>query len=359
MIRVLSAEAIPIAFELSEAYRIAGADISRAENIILKVDTSDGRTGFGSAAPAEEVTGESGAASLRALNDLLIPMLREEADARDPRAVARRGLEIAPSAPAARAAVDIALYDLLGRREGLPLARLLGLRRSRLLTSITLGISADRAATLDKARRHVDAGFRALKLKVGEDWEGDARLVRDLRQTLGPDILLRADGNQGYSEDQARRFLAAVAEAGLELLEQPTAAGDLGVLARLSAAASAPIMADESIKTSADARRIIDAGAAGLVNIKLMKCGGITEALEIASVTGAAGVGAMIGCNDESRISISAALHFALAASSVERADLDGHLDIIDDPARGGVRIEAGYIMPSGDDSGIGVRVDL
>jgi L-alanine-DL-glutamate epimerase-like enolase superfamily enzyme len=358
MIRIRSAEAIPIAFRLSEGYRIAGADISLAENIILKVDTSDGRTGFGCAAPSEEVTGESGESALRALNDLLIPMLRE-VDARDPRAVARRALEIAPSAPAARASIDIALYDLLGRREGLPLARVFGLRRSRLLTSITLGISADRAATLDKARRHVASGFRALKLKVGEDWEGDARLVLDLRKDLGPDVLLRADGNQGFSEEQARRFLEAVEPAGLELLEQPTAAEDLEALARLSTASTVPMMVDEALKTSDDARRIIEEKAAGLINIKLMKCGGITEAFEIASRTAAAGLGGMIGCNDESRISISAALHFALAAANVERADLDGHLDLVDDPARGGVRIEEGYIMPSGDESGIGVLVDL
>ncbi len=358
MIRILSAEAVPISFRLAEGYRIAGASYTQAENIILKIDASDGRTGFGCAAAAEEVTGESHAASLSALQDILIPLLRES-DARSPGEVAVRAAEFAPGAPAARAAVDIALHDLLGQREGLPLARVLGLRRSRLLTSITLGISDDRPATVEAARRHVAAGFRILKVKIGEDWENDARLIRELRAALGPDILIRADGNQGYSEEDALRFLEAVAGADLELLEQPTAAADLEVLSRLTAASKVPVMADESILAAPDADRIVERRAAKLVNIKLMKCGGITGALEITRRTEPAGIGAMIGCNDESRISIAAALHFALATVNVDRADLDGHLDLVDDPAREGVVIREGYIMLSGDRPGIGVLVDL
>ncbi|MEE9291553.1 MAG: dipeptide epimerase [Acidobacteriota bacterium] len=358
MIRILSVEAVPISLRLAEGYRIAGASYTEAENIILKVDASDGRTGFGCAAAAEEVTGESHAASLSALRDTLIPLLRES-DARNPGEVAVRAADLAPGAPAARAAVDIALHDLLGRREGLPLARVLGLRRSRLLTSITLGISDDRPATIEAARRHVAAGFRILKIKIGEDWESDARLIRELRAALGPDILIRADGNQGYSEEDALQFLEAVASADLELLEQPTPAADLEALSRLTAASKVPMMADESILAAPDADRIIERRAAKLVNIKLMKCGGITGALEITRRTEPAGIGAMIGCNDESRISIAAALHFALAAANVDRADLDGHLDLVDDPAREGVVIREGYIMPSGDRPGIGVLVDL
>ena len=119
------------------------------------------------------------------------------------------------------------------------------------------------------------------------------------------------------------------------------------------------MMADESILGAPDADRIVEHRAAKLVNIKLMKCGGITEALEITRRTEPAGIAAMIACNDESRISIAAALHFALAAANVDRADLDGHLDLVDDPAREGVVIREGYIMPSGDRPGIGVLVDL
>ena len=118
-----------------------------------------------------------------------------------------------------------------------------------------------------------------------------------------------------------------------------------------------PIMADESVHDAAGAARLVEARASDLVNIKLMKSGGIGEAFEIDRLCGRAGIGAMIGCMDESRIGIAAALHFALSAPGVERADLDGHLDLADDVARGGVRIEGGAILPLLDADGLGVVV--
>jgi L-alanine-DL-glutamate epimerase-like enolase superfamily enzyme len=357
MIRVLTATAVPVTFRLVEGYRIAGRTCTTADNIILKVTTSDGRTGFGCAAPAEEVTGETAAACRAALDDLLIPLLRG-IDAADPAAVADRARQLAPRAPAARAAVDIALLDLQARRAGVPLARLLGIRRGRLLTSVTLGID-EPGDTIDRARRFLGLGFRALKIKVGEDWEADARVVHLLRRACGPDILIRADANQGYTVDTATRFLAAVEEAGLELLEQPTPAADLDALACVTGASRVPIMADESVLEADDARRVAERGAAPLVNIKLMKSGGIHAALAIGRAAAASGLRAMIGCMDESRIGIAAGLHFALACLPVDRADLDGHLDLADDVAEGGVRLRDGCVFPDYSRPGLGVTVDL
>jgi len=357
MMRVRHATAVPITFRLVEGYRIAGHSYTSADNIILKVTTSDGRTGFGCAAPAEEVTRESAAVCRGALDDVLIPLIRE-IDVGDTAAVAARARALAPHAPAARAAVDMALLDLQARRAGVPLARILGICRGRLLTSVTLGI-ADPAETLDRARRWLGQGFHVLKIKVGEDWEADARLVRALRKACGPEVLLRADANQGYSPDTALRFLAAVEDARIELLEQPTPAGDLGGLARVTRGSKIPIMADESVLDADGARRLVECGAAPLVNIKLMKTGGIHEALALGRTVAAAGLRAMIGCMDESRIGIAAALHFALACPPVDRADLDGHLDLADDVAAGGVRIRDGYIFPEFSRPGLGVTVDL
>jgi L-Ala-D/L-Glu epimerase len=357
VIRVVSAEAAPITFRLKEGYRIAGASFTEAYNVILKVTTSDGRTGFGCAAPAEEVTGESPAACLHALRGILIPLLRES-DAGDAGGFARRAERLAPGCPAARAAADIALHDLMGLREGRPLVDVLGRRRARMPTSITLGIEDDPDVILERALRHVAAGFRILKIKTGESWEADARLIRALRATLPPGILLRADGNQGYTEDEARRFLGALAPGDLELLEQPTRAGDRGALARLAAASDVPIMADEAVTSPEDVAAIVQAGGADLVNIKLMKSGGIVGGMAIARRAAASGIGAMVGCNDESRISIAAGLHLALSAPGVERADLDGHLDLADDVARGGVEIEGGDLVPL-ERPGLGVTVDM
>jgi len=239
------------------------------------------------------------------------------------------------------------------------LARPLGQRRERIPTSITLGIADDPERVLEQARRHVTAGFWILKIKVGEDWEADARLIGALRKAVGPKVVLRADGNQGYSEEDARRFLAGIEPGDLELLEQPTPAGDREALGRLERDSGVPVMADEAVQTPADAGRLAAPRACSLVNIKLMKSGGVTDAMEIARITHRAAIGAMIGCMDESRISIAAALHFALAAPNVERADLDGHLDLADDVARGGIRIVGGYVLPEVDAVGLGVSVGL
>ena len=357
MIAVRTAVAFPIRFRLKEGYRIAGHSFTHADNVILKITTADGMVAFGCAAPSDEVTGETPAMTLLALRERLIPLLRG-ADAADLEGMARGASESAPESPAARAAVDIALHDLAARRAGVPLAAFLGLRRHRLPTSMTLGI-ADIPRTLAAARRHVGAGFRFLKIKLGEDWVADAALVRALRDALEPHVLLRGDANQGYTEEEARRFLGALRPGDLELLEQPVRAADLEGMARLASEFELPLMADEAVRTAADARRLIDAGAADLINIKLMKSGGIGEAMAIARAATDAGLGVMFGCNDESRISIAAALHCALAAPNAERADLDGHLDLADDVARDGVRIEEGYILPVPGAAGLGISVDL
>lgn len=358
MIRIVAAEATRVPFRLLRPYRIAGQTIAGAVNIVLKVVTGDGRTGFGCAAPAESVTGESAEAALLTLNDRLIPLLRES-DARDLEAIERRAAAVAPAHPGARAALDIALHDLLAQRAAVPLAEVLGRRRWRLQTSITLGISSDREATVARARELVASGYRILKVKIGEDREADTRLLHALRGAVGPGILLRVDANQGFSEEEAARFLSDTAALDLELLEQPTPARDREALVRLGRRSAVPIMADESLLTLADAEAFAAAGSPPLVNIKLMKTGGILAAAKIAACTARAGIGAMLGCNDESRISIAAALHFALAAPNVERGDLDGHLDLDGDVARGGVEIRDGYLLISEGVPGLGVSVDL
>jgi len=233
---------------------------------------------------------------------------------------------------------------------------MLGAERRALPTSVTLGITGDIEAAVARARRWIDDGFRILKIKVGEDWEFDARLVRSLRSTLGPDIVVRADANQGYSETDALRFLRAAEPFGLELLEQPTPASDPETLGRLRGATSVPIMADESVQSEEDSERLVAERSVDLFNIKLMKSGGILASLAIATRAAEAGLGVMFGCNDESRLSIAAALHGALAAPGSVRADLDGHLDLQDDVAVGGVRIRDGFIEAL-DEPGLGVVV--
>ncbi|HKQ97359.1 MAG TPA: enolase C-terminal domain-like protein, partial [Candidatus Polarisedimenticolia bacterium] len=250
------------------------------------------------------------------------------------------------------------LHDLAARRAGVPLYRMLGAARSRIATSVTLGIEDDLDTAVARAERWVADGYSILKLKVGENREADLALVRRLRERLGPVVRLRADANQGYDEAGAIRFLRDVAPFDLELLEQPVPKGDDARLRRIADATPIPIMADESLLSETDAARLAGSRAVDLFNVKLMKCGGIRPGLLIARRAGAAGIGVMVGCNDESRISIAAGLHLALAAPAVDRADLDGHLDLQDDVARGGFRVADGWLEPL-DAPGLGVSADF
>lgn len=336
---------------LRTPYTIAYETVSTAENVFVRIVTDGLHVGLGAAGPDAEVTGETVdacEASLRTLVDLL--------PGEDPlrRSALLAGFEGA--GPAARAALDMALLDLLGKRAGLPVWRLLGAARSCMPTSVTVFID-EPDLMVSRAKALVAKGFGALKLKGGRDPERDAAMVRAVRAAVGPSVDLRFDANQGYSEEQALRFLDGVAEADLEVLEQPTPRGHGDVLRRVSEASDVPVMADESLVDLADAFRLARGGLAHMVNIKLMKVGGIEAALTVNAVARAAGMEVMVGCMDESALAIAAGLHFALARPNVQLADLDGHLDLLDDPAKGAVRLEGGVLWPA-DGAGFGV-VDL
>ena len=266
----------------------------------------------------------------------------------DPEPVLREIAVRMPPAPAARAAVDMALYDLAARERGLPLVEMLGRAHDALPTSITIGIKP-LEETLAEAAEYVERGFRILKVKIGLDLEQDlARLAR-LRQSVGPGIAIRADGNQGYTVEETLRFFRQTVPLGLEFLEQPLPAAEVEAMRALPEEIRERIAADESLLTEDDARRLASPPrACGIFNIKLMKCGGIAPARRIAAVAETAGIRLMWGCMDESRISIAAALHAAFSSSATRYLDLDGSLDLARDVVSGGFVLEAGVMRATG-----------
>lgn len=345
----------PKTFRLRNPYTIAYDSIAAAPNLLVRIETSSGLIGWGNAAPDAQVTGETIAMTEASLTTEIIPAL-----------LGHKALALSAnhqllqqqvaSAPAACAAIDMALYDLLGKSVNLPLYKLLGWARPKILISVTVGITTVEES-VRQAREFIKAGFRVLKIKTGVNWEEDVERIQTIRADVGAAIALRIDANQGYTAEQAVEFSRRAESCQIEFIEQPTPAKNITALQAVRAASKIPIMADESARTSNDVFTLATWGAVDMVNLKLMKTGGITNTMQAIAVAAAGKLPVMLGCNDESRISLAAAVHLACALNGVQYADLDGAFDIVDEVAASGFELEDGYLIPS-NRPGLGVEVD-
>jgi L-alanine-DL-glutamate epimerase-like enolase superfamily enzyme len=337
-------------FALSNPSVVAYEALDTAPNIVVRLELANGLIGYGNAAPDAHVTGETAASVEQTIHELFKPVLLGT-DAACIESIWAHLNALAPTEPSARAAIDIALYDLLGKLAGLPLYRLLGAARSEIVSSITLSID-ETAACVERTRAFCAQGFQALKIKIGLDAVTDIARVRAIRAAAGSHVRLSLDANQGYTLGQTMLVLDKLRDCDIAFIEQPLKADNLLGMRELCQRSPIPVMADESVLNATDALLT----PASLINIKLMKSGGITGALKTNAVAEARGLRTMIGCMDESRISMAAAAHVALALINVAFADLDGHLDIARDVAAGGLSLDEGWVRVS-EAAGLGIQV--
>jgi L-alanine-DL-glutamate epimerase-like enolase superfamily enzyme len=329
---------------LNEPYSIAYETVDRCSNVFLKAVTDNGVMGWGCAAPDEMVTGESVQSVIQCYKDYIEPLLSGSDPWRYVYLIeeAKKNMQRAPSA---MAMMDMVLFDLVSKEAGVPLYKFLGGFRSRIPTSITIGI-LPAAETVRVAGKWIEKGFRRLKIKGGKNYRDDIERILSLREAIGKKIEIRFDANQGYTEEEAIEFIRETKKADIEVFEQPTPRALEKLLGAVSRKVPVPVMADESLLTLRDAFRLTKNDLVDMINIKLMKVGGISEALHINSVAKSAGVESMVGCMDESELGIAAGLHVALARPNVLYADLDGHLDLENDPFSGMIRLKEGILYP-------------
>ncbi|MCB0742334.1 MAG: dipeptide epimerase [Ignavibacteriae bacterium] len=343
--KIASIETWSHKMKLSSPYTIAYETIDSTVNVFTKITTNKGTVGFGCAAPDLEVTDETEESVITSCNDIIEPLLKGS-DALRYSYQLNKLSEPLKKHPSAMAMIDMALFDIMGKEANMPIYKMLGGFREKMKTSITIGILPIND-TVQNAKEYIKQGFSILKIKGGADVDEDVERMKKVREAVGKNVQLRFDANQGYSVYESLKFVEETRDVKIELLEQPTSKQEPDLLGRVTNNVPIIVMADESLMNLVDAFKLARRDLVDTVNIKLMKVGGIDEAIKINAVAKAANLEVMVGCMDESALGIAAGLHFALSKPNVTYADLDGHLDLIDDPAKGAVILKNGTLYPT------------
>ncbi|MGN0373059.1 MAG: mandelate racemase/muconate lactonizing enzyme family protein [Enterocloster sp.] len=339
---------------LTVPLRISLGLITHAVSCLVEVETDEGITGYGEGSPGALITGENLEGTMETVRVLKNDLIGT--DPRDLEAVYTIMNRTVAHAGTAKAAIDIACHDILGKSCGLPLYRLLGGLSNEIETDMTVGIDKPEIIA-QRAAEHVKAGFKVIKTKVGGDIRNDLACVKAIREAVGDDVKIRLDANQGWNGKEAVELIKRLDEYDIELVEQPVPRFDFEGLKYVTANSRVPIMADESCWDSKDALRLVSERAVDIINIKLMKCGGLYEAKKIVNLAEAAGITCMLGCMaEESGIAINAAAALGAALGSITRADLDATFSLNELPYEGGFRVLDTCRLVLPEEPGLGIK---
>ena len=356
---IKSVAPIAVSLPMLKPVIMAGETIHRADNVLVRIEADDGTVGWGEAASAPVMTGETLESIVTAVH-YLAPSLRgrEPGDidgalaVMDGRMYGNHG---------AKAAIEIALHDLAGKAAGKPVHALIGgKKRSRLPLLAVVG-GGDLAGDLADAEKKKAAGFTAYKIKVGVDTAAnDAARTRAVCKVLGGGLLISSDANQGYSTDEAVAYARAVQGCGLDFFEQPVEASDLSAMAAVAAAAGdIAIGADEGIHSLADIRRHHERKAARGVSLKAIKLGGLRGVAAAGALCDSLGMSVNVSCKTgESSVACAAALHVASVIPNIAWALTLTHIALAEDVAAQPVATARGHVETL-DRPGLGIEVDI
>jgi len=338
-----------------EPFTIATGTMDYAQNVFIRVHTNGGFYGVGECSAFPMIVGET--------QDTCLVMAREFAslwkgmDALNIPARLQQLNDFAAGNNTIKSAFDMALYDIAAKHANLPLYRFLGGEKRVVETDITIGIGTPKAMA-KKAVAFKESGANILKVKLGKNGMEDVERIKQIREAVGSEIKIRIDANQGWSFGVAAHTLQELGNYDIEFCEQPMRTWYDDRLPQLMQLSPVKIMADESVYNRHDARKQISSGSCHYINIKLAKSGGICEAKHIHDLAADKGIACMMGGMLESRIALSAKLHFVYASPNIKFYDMDtcmlGHLE---DPCIGGVTYD-GNLLDIDDTPGIGADAD-
>ncbi len=344
-----------IQIPLVTPFKTALRTVTSINDIVVKIRSDFEYVGYGEAPATAVITGDTKGSIVAAIRDFIAPSIIGM-DVEDIDGVMRKVQNAIVKNTSAKAAVDMAIYDLYAKCLDRPLYKVLGGHRRAIETDITISVN-DTEEMVRDSLRGVSQGFGILKVKVGKEGIKDVERIAAIRKAVGENIVIRVDANQGWEAKEAVRIIRAMEDKGLDidLVEQPVDAHDFDGLKYVTSNVYTPILADESVFSVQDAIKIIQEHAADLINIKLMKTGGIYEAQKICGIAESYGVECMMGCMLESKLAVSAAAHLAAAKGIITRNDLDGPALCRIDPYQEGPLFEGPRItMPK--DPGIGIK---
>ncbi|WP_042349182.1 mandelate racemase/muconate lactonizing enzyme family protein [Bacillus massiliigorillae] len=348
-------ETFPLAVPLIKPFKTALRTVVTAESIVVKISCDNGIIGWGEAPPTHVITGESLISIKGAIETIFEPFLVGK-NLLHFEAVFQNLHDIVVGNSSVKAALDMALYDCLAKLSGLPLYQYLGGYQNEIETDFTVSVNNPEEMGED-AKRYVSDGFNILKVKVGkDDITSDLKRIQAIRNSVGEHIKLRLDANQGWSVKEAIYIIRKMEDLGLniELIEQPVHKEDIRGLKTVTDSVATLIMADESVFSPQAAFELLRTRSADLINIKLMKSGGIYKALLINRMAELCGVECMVGSMIETRLAITAAAHFAASQKNITRFDFDAPLMLAQDRIQGGIIYEGRKItFPT--QSGLGI----
>lgn len=324
--KIQKIEIFAINLPLIEPFVVSYDTYPSMPSIIVKMTTDCGLVGWGESVPDDHVTGETPEATYAVLKTTLAPLLIGKNPMEFER-IHELMNSVIHGVPAAKAAIDIACFDLAGKKLNVPAYQLIGGRyHEKFPITHVLSISEPDKMAREAADR-VKQGYRSFKMKVGTEVQKDVERIRAVRAEVGNDIAIRVDVNQGWkTSGNTMPALRELEKLGLDWLEQPVLADDIDAMVEIKSKTTIPLMIDEGLHGAKEMREIIVKRAADKVNIKLMKCGGIYPAIKLAYMAEMAGIECQIGSMVESSVGSAAGFHVAFASKAFKSVELTGPL---------------------------------